>query len=170
MNDDDNEHTNDEEEKIEKEPYPTSEIFTAFQKFINIAREIFTLLPEGEQFFKITGNKTEDSLTEYDNYLVEDEENNIDIFIKKTDVNHEEEEEHLLQRSYNTEQKKLNIFVDEILLYEYDEQQTNTQISGKLDKFIFLYETFHKELSKKYLEQQETENKRKQLNEIFRNF
>jgi len=157
-------------EEIEKESDTSSEIFATFQKLINTTREIFTLLPEGEQFFKITGNKTENSLTEYDNYLVEDEENNIDIFIKKIDVHHEEEEEHLLQWSYNTKHKKLNIFVDEILLYECDEQQTNTQILGKLDKFIFLYETFYEELSKKYLEQQETETKRKQLNEIFRNF
>jgi hypothetical protein len=54
-------------------------------------------------------------------YLVEDEEFHLDLFIKKVDTNTEtqEEDEHLLQRSYHTQLQTLNIFVDEILLYQY---------------------------------------------------
>jgi hypothetical protein len=73
-------------------------------------------------------------------YLVEDEEDHIDLFIKKveTDNEAEEEDEHLLQWSYHTQTQHLDIFVDEILLYQLEgseEERKNMQIIDKLDKF-----------------------------------
>ena len=73
---------------------------------------------------------------------MEDEEDHSDLFIKKVETNHEnnDEEEHLLQRSYHRQLQKLNIFVDEIILYELDtqvetEENKRKQIGEKLNKF-----------------------------------
>jgi hypothetical protein len=75
-------------------------------------------------------------------YLVEDEENHIDLFIKKVETHSgtEEEEEHLLQWSYTTTNQNLDIFVDEILLYQFGEGEEDfsdkkTEIIDKAHKF-----------------------------------
>ncbi|MDR0369760.1 MAG: hypothetical protein LBH96_04565 [Candidatus Peribacteria bacterium] len=52
-----------------------------------------------------------------------------------------EEEEHLLQRSFNKATQKLEVFVDEVILYEekveekVEEENQRTQILEKLNKF-----------------------------------
>jgi hypothetical protein len=51
-----------------------------------------------------------------------------------------------------------------------EEERKNMQIIDKLDKFWFLFETQYTDLNKAYQEKKETENKKKQLHEIFRNF
>jgi hypothetical protein len=79
---------------------------------------------------------------EYFVYLVEDEENHIDLFIKKVETANETEEEteHLLQWSYTTTNHNLDVFVDEILLYQFgaeaeEETEKKAEIINKLDKF-----------------------------------
>jgi hypothetical protein len=68
---------------------------------------------------------------------VEDEEQHIDLFIKRveTDNDTQEEVEHLLQRSYTTDSQHLDIFVDEILLYQIGKKADDRTIIDKLDKF-----------------------------------
>ena len=80
-------------------------------------------------------------MLEYFIYLVEDEENHSDLFIKKVQTNNETEDEieHLLQWSYNSENNNLDIFVDEILLYQIEngnsEEEKRNLIVSKIDKF-----------------------------------
>jgi hypothetical protein len=68
----------------------------------------------------------------------------------------------------------LDVFVDEILLYQLGKEHTETEkltdITGKLDKFWFLFETHYETLKKAYQEKKENEAKKKQLHDIFRNF
>ncbi|MDR2191019.1 MAG: hypothetical protein LBP53_07865 [Candidatus Peribacteria bacterium] len=69
--------------------------------------------------------------------MVEDEENHIDLFIKKVDTDNEtqEEDEHLLQCSYHTQLQTLDIFVDEVLLYQLEKNANERIILDKLEKF-----------------------------------
>jgi hypothetical protein len=77
---------------------------------------------------------------EYFIYLVEDEDDHIDLFIKKIETNTttNEEQEHLLQWAYTINGQHLDIFVDEMLLYQLDtppEPEKLNEIIEKLDKF-----------------------------------
>jgi hypothetical protein len=104
-------------------------------------------------------------------YLVEDEENHIDLFIKKVETNSvtDVETEHLLQWSYTTTTQEVDVLVDEVLLYQL-KTDTSPEILSKLDKFGFLFETHYEELNKAYQEKKQAEAKKKQLHDVFRNF
>lgn len=171
------EETTSEEEIFEQEPESTgNEIIDKFLELSSTARKIFQL-SEDTSHFKILGGKSPKSTLEYFIYLVEDEDNHSDLFIKKVETNNEDsdEEEHLLQWSYNKDQHSLDIFVDEVILYELKQQATEeenkkNQIMEKLNKFWFLFETYFQDLYKEYQEKKEAQEKKKQLHEIFRSF
>jgi hypothetical protein len=126
-------------------------------------------------YFKILWSKTSDSTLEYLFYLIEEADEPVDLFIKKVVTEQEswEENEHLLQFSYNN--KQLDIFVDEIILYE---KINKADISSSeyndtkaiLEKFIFLTQTYYDELKDKLDKQQEEKKKKRQLQQIFKGF
>ncbi|MDR0859478.1 MAG: hypothetical protein LBO09_00390 [Candidatus Peribacteria bacterium] len=120
-------------ETIEFEPTTKTgnELFDKFLSLTDTARAIFAL-QEDKSNFKIIGGKTSDNLLEYFVYLIEDETDHIDLFIKKVETQEDEEDEHLLQRSYTTTNQHLDIFVDEMLLYQFT--QDNKEANGVLDK------------------------------------
>jgi len=171
-NDDEPSH-NPNQPTIEKPTKPNSgsNLIDKFLNLTTIAKNIFSL-SEDKQSFNILGNKNDKSTLEYFIYLVEDEENHLDLFIKKVETNTitDVEDEHLLQRSYNTSTQTLDIFVDEILLYQFPSSINTTEITTKLEKFWFLFETYYQDLNKAIQEKKEAESKKKQLHEIFRNF
>ncbi|MDR2541401.1 MAG: hypothetical protein LBD11_06710 [Candidatus Peribacteria bacterium] len=125
------------EETIELEPSKKTgnELFDKFLSLTDTARAIFAL-QEDKSNFKIIGGKTADNLLEYFVYLIEDEADHIDLFIKKVETQDDEEEEHLLQWTYTTTSQHLDIFVDEMLLYQFtkDNKEANG-ITDKLNKF-----------------------------------
>ena len=131
---------------------------------------------EQNPYFKILWSKTSNSTIEYLFYLIEEEDEPIDLYIKKVETNQEnwEENEHLVQFSYN-EEKELNIFVDEVILYERinksDSDSTEyNDTKSILEKFIFLtdnhYDKLKSELDKLHKEKQ----KKRQLQQIFKGF
>jgi hypothetical protein len=131
---------------------------------------------EQNPYFKILWWKTNDSTLEYLFYLIEEENEPIDLYIKKveTDQVDLEENEHLVQFSYN-EDKELNIFVDEVILYENINKSDNNTAEYNdtktiLEKFIFLTENYYKELRTKYDEERKEKQKKKQLQQIFKGF
>ncbi|MDR3169724.1 MAG: hypothetical protein LBU27_08570 [Candidatus Peribacteria bacterium] len=122
-----------EEDALETTPIPKTGN-TLFDKFLSLtdtARAIFAL-SEDKSSFKIIGNKTETTLIEYFVYLIEDEIDHLDLFIKKVETQGDEEDEHLLQWSYDTAKQRLDILVDEMLLYQFN--QKNTEANGVFDK------------------------------------
>ncbi|GHV25346.1 hypothetical protein FACS1894176_03600 [Bacteroidia bacterium] len=125
------------EETIEIEPSKKTgnELFDKFLSLTDTARAIFAL-QEDKSNFKIIGGKTSDNLLEYFVYLIEDEADHIDLFIKKVETQDDEEDEHLLQRTYTTTSQHLDIFVDEMLLYQFtkDNKEANG-VTDKLNKF-----------------------------------
>jgi transcription initiation factor IIF auxiliary subunit len=105
--------------------------------------------------------------------LIEEENEPIDLYIKKIETTNEEEIEHLLQFSYNN--KVLDIFVDEIILYESINKSNSDSIEYNdtktiLEKFIFLTETYHKKLKDEISKQNEERRKKRQLQQIFKGF
>lgn len=166
------------EEEMEKEPESTqytSSLFKKFNELVKTTREIFSLLSEEDQSFRVLGGKSGTSTLEYYIYLVEDEEENTDLFVRKveTDNQTQEETEHLLQWNLNYAKNLLNVFVDEILLFELsdeEDQKYQNDIIAKLYKFGFLFETHYQDLYKAYEEKKEGEEQKKQLQEIFRAF
>ena len=131
---------------------------------------------EQNPYFKILWSKTSNSTIEYLFYLIEEEDEPIDLYIKKVETNQEnwEENEHLVQFSYN-EEKELNIFVDGVILYERinksDSDSTEyNDTKSILEKFIFLtdnhYDKLKSELDKLHKEKQ----KKRQLQQIFKGF
>jgi len=129
-------------EEYEQEPeFQTTgnEVIDKFLEVTHLAKKIFELSTD-KSHFKILGGKNPQSTLEYFIYLIEDEEHRRDLFIKKVETNHqgEEEAEHLLQWSYHSQQHKLDIFVDEIILYELGteiEDSKRKLIGEKLNKF-----------------------------------
>lgn len=122
------------EETIELEPTPKTgnELFDKFLSLTDTARSVFAL-QDDKSNFKIIGGKNADKLLEYFVYLIEDETDHVDLFIKKVETqNDEEEDEHLLQWSYTTTGQHLDIFVDEMLLYQFTAK--TTEANGVLDK------------------------------------
>ena len=113
---DDEDYQPTEEEIFEQEPgfFDDDEISQQFMHLVQNVREIFKLERkdwEQNPYFKILWWKTTDSILEYLFYLIEEEDEPVDLYIKKikTDQENEEEDEHLVQFSYN-ENKELNIF------------------------------------------------------------
>ena len=129
-----------------------------------------------DPYFKILWSKTANSTIEYLFYLIEEENEPIDLYIKKveTDQGTEEENEHLVQFSYNKNQE-LNIFVDEVILYEWinklnPETQEYNDTKAILEKFIFLTENYYNELKEEIDKQHKEKQKKRQLQQIFKGF
>ena len=168
------------EEIFEQEPefFADDELSQQFMHLIQNVRAIFKLERkdwEQDPYFKILWWKTEDSTIEYLFYLIEEENEPIDLYIKKVETNQDNEEnEHLVQFSYN-EEKELNIFVDEIILYEkvnksdYDSVEYN-DTKAILEKFIFLTDNQYSKLKSELDKLREEKQKKKQLQQIFKGF
>ena len=152
-------------------PHIENPLIDKFLHLVATAKNIFSI-SEDKQSFNILWNKNDKSILEYFIYLVEDEEDHTDLFIKKVETNTitDVENEHMLQRSYTTTTQTLDIFVDEILVYQFPSSINTTEIISKLEKFWFLFETHYENLNKALQEKKEAETKKKQLHEIFRNF
>jgi hypothetical protein len=117
------------------------------------------------------------SKIEYQIYLIEDEEDHTDLFFKKIETKTEtgDEEEHLIQWTYNKTKDKLDVFVDEVILYEIgdghtEEEKWENMIIEKLNKFASFFEGYYDDLYKKVQKQKEIEEKNRLLHEIFKNF
>jgi hypothetical protein len=131
---------------------------------------------EQNPYFKIIWWKTDNSILEYLFYLIEEENEPIDLYIKKVETNQEnwEENEHLVQFSYN-ENKELNIFVDEIILYEKINKSNSDNIEYNdtkaiLEKFTFLTDNHYNKLKSELDKQREERRKKRQLQQIFKGF
>jgi hypothetical protein len=143
------------------------------------AREIFKLERKDWQqnpYFEILWSKTDESTLEYLFYLIEEEDEPIDLYIKKVETIQEtwEENEHLVQFSYN-EDKELNIFVDEVILYEkINKSDSDTpeynDTKAILEKFIFLTDNHYDKLKAEIDKQREERQKKRQLQQIFKGF
>ena len=167
------------EELFEREPefFANDEISQQFMRLVQNTRWIFKLERRNWEecpYFKILWWKTSDSTIEYLFYLIEEEDEPIDLYIKKIETDNDEENEHLVQFSYN-ENKELNIFVDEVILYEkVNKSDSNTteynDTKAILEKFIFLTDTYYNELQTKYDEERKEKQKKKQLQQIFKGF
>ena len=170
-----------EEELFEHEPefFANDELSQQFMHLVQNAREIFKLERKDWQqnpYFKILWSKTDNSTLEYLFYLIEEEDEPIDLYIKKIETVQEtwEENEHLVQFSYN-EDKELNIFVDEVILYEkINKSESDTpeynDTKAILEKFIFLTDNHYDKLKAEIDKQHEEKQKKKQLQQIFKGF
>ena len=170
------------EEIFEQEPdfFGEDELSQKFLILVQIARDIFKL--EHKQwtqnpYFKIIWSKTTNNLLEYYFYLIEEPGEPVDLFIKKVNTNleSEEEDEHIVQFSYNWEEKFLNIFVDEVILYEKVNKFDPTEspwmdTKSILEKFTFLAETYYEKIKAEREKQQEEKAKKRHLQQIFRRF
>ena len=169
------------EELFEREPefFANDELSQQFMHLVMNVRGIFKLERkdwEQNPYFKILWWKTEISTLEYLFYLIEEENEPIDLYIKKVETNQEseEEDEHLVQFSYN-ENKELNIFVDEIILYEKinksnSENAEYNDTKSILEKFIFLTDNYYDKLKSELNKQHEEMQKKRQLQQIFKGF
>ena len=179
-NENDDEYIPSDEEIFEQEPdfFADDELSKQFMKLVWNSRWIFRLERKNwgvESCFKIIGWKNTDTTLEYLFYLIEQPGEPLDLFIKKIerDLDNWEEIEHLVQFSY--EDKKLNIFVDEIILYEHinnadDSSWEYRDTKAVLEKFIFLSQTYYDELESEIKRQQEEKQKKRQLQNIFKGF
>ena len=179
-NENDEEYIPSDEEIFEQEPefFADDELSKQFMKLVWNARWIFKLERkngEAESCFKIIGWKNTDTTIEYLFYLIEQPSEPLDLFIKKIerDLANWEEVEHLVQFSYAD--KKLNIFVDEVILYEDinnadDSSWEYRDTKAILEKFIFLTQTHYDELESEVKRQQEEKQKKRQLQNIFKGF
>ena len=177
----DEEYQPTDEEIFEQEPefFANDEISQQFMHLVQNLRGIFKLERkdwEQNPYFKILGWKTENSTLEYLFYLIEEEGEPIDLYIKKVETNqeNEDENEHLVQFSYN-EDKELSIFVDEIILYEkINKSEPNTieynDTKAIFEKFIFLTDNHYDKLKSQLDKQREEKQKKKQLQQIFKGF
>ncbi|MBQ5945070.1 hypothetical protein IJL65_01365 [bacterium] len=80
----------------------------------------------------------------------------------------------MVQFSYN-ENKELNIFVDEVILYErINKSDSNTpeynDTKAILEKFIFLTDNHYDKLNEKINKEREEKKKKRQLQQIFKGF
>ena len=169
------------EELFEWEPefFADDELSQQFMHLVMNVRGIFKLERKDWQqnpYFKILWWKTDNSTLEYLFYLIEEENEPIDLYIKKVELNEEngEESEHLVQFSYNMD-KELNVFVDEVILYERinKSEPNNVEYNDTkaiLEKFIFLTENHYDKLKSELDRQREERRKKKQLQQIFKGF
>ena len=180
VTEDDEEYQPSAEEIFEQEPefFADDDLSQQFLHLAQNVRWIFKLeYKDGEKdpYFKIIWWKNNDYTTEYLFYLIEEENEPVDLYIKKVETNQaEEENEHLVQFSYN-EDKELNIFVDEMILYEKINKSNSNSIEYNdtkaiLEKFIFLTENHYDKLKDEIKKQHEEEQKKRQLQQIFKGF
>ena len=169
------------EEIFEQEPdfFADDEMSQQFFHLVKNVRWIFKLEhKDGEHnpYFKILWWKTPNSTLEYLFYLIEEEDEPIDLYIKKVEVDqwNWEENEHLVQFSYNKDQE-LNVFVDEVILYEWinkwnSDSKEWIDTKSVIEKFIFLTQTYYDKLEQQQKKEQEERQKKKQLQQIFKGF
>jgi len=169
------------EELFEREPefFADDELSQQFMYLTQNVRGIFKLESKDDEqspYFKILWWKTKDSTLEYLFYLIEEKDEPIDLYIKKVETNQEnwEENEHLVQFSYN-EDKELNVLVDEIILYEKVNKLNSENIGYNdtkaiLEKFTFLTENHYNKLKSELDKINEEKKKKKQLQQIFKGF
>ena len=169
------------EEMFEYEPefFGDDELSQQFMILVQNARWIFKLERkdwEQNPYFKILWWKNANSTLEYLFYLIEEEDEPIDLYIKKIETNQGTwgEDEHLVQFSYN-EDMELNIFVDEVILYEkvnkFDPITPEyNDTKSILEKFIFLTDNRYKKLKAELDKQREERQKKRQLQQIFKGF
>lgn len=181
IDEDDGEYQPTVDELFEYEPgfFADDELSQQFLILVHNAREIFKLEHNDRQpdpYFKILWWKNDNSTLEYLFYLIEEENEPVDLYIKKVETNQEtgEEIEHLVQFSYD-KNKELNIFVDEVILYErINKSDKNTpeynDTKTILEKFIFLTENHYSQLKSEIRKQYEEMQKKKQLQQIFKGF
>ena len=178
---DDEEYQPAAEELFEYEPefFANDELSQQFKTLVQNVRWIFKIERkdwEENPYFKILWWKTNNTTLEYLFYLIEEKDEPIDLYIKKVEIIQEtwEENEHLVQFSYN-ENKELNIFVDEIILYEkinkYASDTTEfNDTKTILEKFIFLTDNRYNELKSELDKKRKEKEKKRQLQQIFKGF
>ena len=168
------------EEIFEQEPefFANDELSQQFMHLVQNVRWIFKLEHKSKEqtpYFKILWWKTENSTLEYLFYLIEEENEPIDLYIKKVETDNENNEnEHLVQFSYNEDQE-LTIFVDEIILYEKINKSDSdlpeyNDTRAILEKFIFLTENHYNKTKSELEKQRQERQKKKQLQQIFKGF
>lgn len=152
------------------------EILEKFSNVYGLTKKILSI-SEDNTSFSFSGGETVNSKIEYQIYLIEDEEDHTDLFFKKIETKQEtgDEEEHLIQWTYNKTKDKLDVFVDEVILYEIgnghtEEEKWENMIIEKLNKFASFFEWYYNDLYKKVQKQKEIEEKNRLLHEIFKNF
>lgn len=152
------------------------EILEKFTTVYGITKKILSI-SEDKNTFSFSWGENINSKIEYQIYLIEDEENHTDLFFKKieTQIESGEEEEHLIQWTYHKDIDKLDIFVDEMILYEIGDGHSEAprrenDIIEKLNKFELFFNSYYDEKSKEIQKQKEIEEKNRLLHEIFRNF
>lgn len=180
VTEDDEDYQPSDEELFEREPesFADDELSQQFIELVQNVRWIFKFEHKNwdeNPYFKIIWWKTNDSTLEYLFYLIEEKNEPIDLYIKKVEINKEEDEdEHLVQFSYD-EDKELNIFVDEVILYERVNKSDSdsaeySDTKAIFEKFIFLTQNYYDELKAKYNEERRERQKKKQLQQIFKGF
>ncbi|MBQ7074133.1 hypothetical protein IJM86_03590 [bacterium] len=122
------------------------EILEKFSNVYGLTKKILSI-SEDNTSFSFSGGETVNSKIEYQIYLIEDEEDHTDLFFKKIETKQEtgDEEEHLIQWTYNKTKDKLDVFVDEVILYEIgnghtEEEKWENMIIEKLNKFASFFE------------------------------
>ena len=179
-NEDDEEYQPSAEEIFEQEPefFANDELSQQFMHLVQNVRWIFKLEHKSKEqtpYFKILWWKTKNSTLEYLFYLIEEENEPIDLYIKKVETDNENNEnEHLVQFSYNEDQE-LTIFVDEIILYEKINKSDSdlpeyNDTRAILEKFIFLTENHYNKTKSELEKQRQERQKKKQLQQIFKGF
>jgi len=161
-----------EESDFNKNP----EILEKFSNVYGLTKKILSISDDSTSF-AFSWGETVNSKIEYQIYLIEDEEDHTDLFFKKIETKTEtgDEEEHLIQWTYNKTKDKLDVFVDEVILYEIgdghtEEEKWENMIIEKLNKFASFFEGYYDDLYKKVQKQKEIEEKNRLLHEIFKNF
>ena len=152
------------------------EILEKFSQVYGMTKKILDI-SEDHTSFAFSGGETVNSKIEYQIYLIEDEENHVDLFFKKIDthIDSGEEDEHLIQWTYYKDEDKLDIFVDEVILYQIggwhsEEEKRENMIIEKLNKFQNFFEGYYDDLSKEVQKKKEIEEQNRLLHEIFKNF
>lgn len=169
-----------EEEKFivtEKEPEvnyeETSDLRKKFNDLENNVKNIFKGLSlKNDDLLDIIGADNDKITTLYQFSLPDNE----DIVIKRIETDKETEENTFneLRFALETEENKIQIFLDEVLLFDEDEvladQKKKLQVMEKINKFIFLTGEKLKDIEREIKLKEEDEKERRRLQDIFRNF
>ncbi len=110
------------------------------------------------------------------NFFVGDENYPL-LLITKTELDKEDDEQdqHELSFYLNEEKTRLNITIDDTILFSQDtldknDIKTSMQITDKINKFQFLLNEELRKIEKQQQEKNAQEQERKKLQDVFRNF
>lgn len=166
-------------ENIEVDTVSSGKKWNIISKFISLfetAKEIDDLSDLKDDHWTLIGGKTADESIEYHVYLIQ-EWFDQEIFIKKiiTNTKNNTETEYMLQFTYDTQKKGLEVFVNENSLFTVREDESEiwhdaSLIKEKIEKFSFLFTSRLEELKKAQEEKKRIEAKKHQLQDVFRNF